>query len=177
MRVYALVPYRTEGDYQFPQFPEGVEGEFVAHPGDFDWGLFQLWGNVSSENLAGLRVLSHELTRLLVSSERYPPALVISLEEVADEKSGQESYLERLESRLRANLKKQKTDPYILCEALVNEGGDVAQGFFYWLVGYDPKCEHVQFVSPYNFIYDEPRRVFDIDDESLARLPIVDVSV
>lgn len=176
MPNFAIFDYIKKGNCIVPDVAKDMYILRLAHPYKQSWGLFEIEGADGPWPPPGVEILDRQLSWLLYSAKMYLPALVLALRDVGGEDGSKMEYLEALRRRLEVRLNNQRTDPYVLARVRETDG-ELIEGSYHWVLGYDRKLDWVAWASPDFFIYDDRREVFELTGEDLNRLPAVDLQI
>ena len=176
MSKFAFIEYVKKGDYLVPDVAENVSVIHLSDPYKQTWGLFEIVRADGPWPPEGVEPLDSGLSWLLYSAKMYLPALVLAMRDVEGEGGSKNDYLIALRSRLEFRLASQRTDAYILARVRESDG-ELREGSYHWVLGYDRKLDRVAWASPYYFVYDDRHEVFDLTETDLDRLPAVDLTI
>lgn len=184
-----------------PDLPEGASFAVLVNSRDGKWAICDWDADEDEEegvSSSGHRIEFGERLRTMVySAEKYPPSLVLGLRAVMDRfpedptrESARLIFEEQLAASIYTLLKGQRTSPFVLAEASRGDSIDFAKGEFYWVVGrtastpraYRYLQERGDYREGDEFVYwlDNrwldvlPSAAFILDDQALARLPVLE---
>jgi hypothetical protein len=158
----------------YPCFGKGIGFLLLAQPSDHaDWGLFRC--DLSNSNIPfGAEKVPDGLVTLIDSGESYPPALAIARDEIEDRfkkrEVSKEEFVYCYSQILLDHLKGQAMSGYIIAQAKKDETGYLEKGAFYWIVGYYPQNQSVEWVSRDYNIYVNRLSDFALDINLLKQI-------
>lgn len=177
---YCFLKYRFEGENEGwrPDCPDSVSVLLLADARPGRWSLFHYVdegpGTWSPEHPA-----SRSLVDLIISGERYPPALALARKETTKVLTGHEPTPDDIQrvygTALQHHLSRQTEARYVLAMALDGDGIDLCKGEWFWIVAADSTA--VEWVSADYFIYGSPKAKFDLTDVQLKHLSMERIEV
>lgn len=170
---YCFMNYRPSSDDRapVPDCPGAVAFLLLADLPGLDWGIFDVddTGAWSPEIL-----VSEELSNLIESAKRYPPALGLAREEMeqvfGSHRPSQTEFEAAYATALRAHLSRQHEAPYVLARALRSESGHLNEGEWYWLLEISGRPALATWVSADFQLCNSEMDAFDLTGEQLKRL-------
>lgn len=176
MHNHCVIPLIHGPDGAMPDIPDDAFGWGLLAEPDYPapWGLYDCHRDPDLPIPASWRKIPESLEYALWSAYGYPPSLAIMRElvpQMLDRASlTVESFLAAVETLLRRVQSNHARDRFCFAEALADQIGYLTPGVFYWITGYYPDQDVVQWVSSDYFLYYDRRTAFRIDREVLAHL-------
>jgi hypothetical protein len=170
---YCFMSFIPSGDDRRPKpdCPDGVAFLLLADLPGLEWGIFDVdeTGEGSPET-----PVSEELSSLIESAKRYPPALGLAREEMeqvfGDHRPNQSEFANAYATALRAHLSRQHEAPYVMAKVLREEKGYLNEGEWYWLLEISGSPAVATWVSADFQLCDSDMSAFDLTGEQLKRL-------
>jgi hypothetical protein len=170
---YCFMNYRParEGHGLEPECPDGVDYLLLADLPGLGWGLFEIDLDDARFPAEGV---SQELSALIESAKRYPPALALAREEMGqvfgDHLPAREEFAKAYGTALRVHLSRQHEAPYLLVEALKDEAGDLSRGEWYWVLGISGSPALASWVSDDYHVHKNGVNDFDFTGQQMKAL-------
>ncbi|GIW23589.1 MAG: hypothetical protein KatS3mg068_2596 [Candidatus Sericytochromatia bacterium] len=166
-----------------PKIPDNIPFMLIAgNPDISKWGLFEcdLPEDYDFVN-PNLELVSEELDILLYSAKSFPPAIAIARNEFEITCNNlknitKQEFTDLFSKILKNQLQLQKYRPFFMAEALVDEEDFLVKGAFYWITGFDPENNEVDWVSDDYFIYQSPIEDFGLNPHDLKRIFLEDIN-
>ena len=171
---YYIVDYIPFENGWMPVLPAETSFMLLAAPhGDPPrWGIFQVWAEVPPSEQ--VREIEDQLREIILSGERYPPALALAREESSAGFDGRvpsrQEFCRLYGDIVIEHMRRQAQAPYVLVEAVGEESMYLTRGQFYWVLRYLRGSGGVQWVSADYFIYENPASDFALSEEQLSNL-------
>jgi len=160
-----------EGRDREPDGPDGNEVLFLADLPQVEWGLFDV---DHDEGWAPENPVTDELSGLIESGKRYPPALALARDEVrmvfVDHQPSFAEFAGAYEVALRTHLSRQHEAPYVLAPALKDDAAGLTRGEWYWLLEVSGTPAVISWVSAGFRIHTNDVNDFDLTGRQLKRL-------
>ena len=154
-----------------PDCPEGVAFVLLADLPGLEWGIYEV---EEHHGWSPETAVSDDLTNLIESAKRYPPALALAREEMVDVYGdghpGQSDFARAYGTALQTHLAKQYEAPHVLARALRGQAGYLTEGEWYWVLEISGSPVLAAWVSADFHIYNSDIGEFDLTGEQLKRL-------
>ena len=161
----------ADGHGMAPDCPGEVHARLLTSLGNAGWGIFEA---SHDESWLPENPVDKQLSDLIDSGKRYPPALAISgheMKEVFGEETPSQVEFARAYARaLKAHLSKQHEAPYILAPALNSDAGYLWEGEWYWVLRVTGSPPRAEWVSDDYFLCENDVNDFDLTGQQLKRL-------
>ena len=173
---YAFMNLRRveEGEGWEPDFPEGVSFCLLADLKSVRWGLYEFELSESNERWSPEGLVDEQLSALMVSGTKYPPALAIARDSVqhrfADAVPTQREFVTAYGETLRKTLSQQSTAPFLLARAVEEEPGYLTRDEWYWILRIHGDPPVACWVSDDYFVYENAATCFDLTPEQIEKL-------
>jgi hypothetical protein len=155
--------------------PPGVAYQHLSYFSNFDASLYEVSlidpSSIGYEEFRkSFTVLDTELTQLLNCARLYPPAWVLAVNSATVEAQTSEDFSIILTSRLKEALARQRNEPYFMARANDTDG-EIIEGLYYWIIGYDVKSKQVHYISTDFQNYRNNATCFELPEELVIGLP------
>lgn len=173
---YYFIDYRpaVAGQDPEPDCPAGTNCLILADLEGLGWGLCEIPEN---EDWQPTLHVSAELACLIESGKRFPPALAVAREEMAqvfvEHKPTHDEFAQAYTRALQAGLSRQHESVYILAEAVKDEPGFLVRGQWYWVLEISSSPTEAFWVSEDYYICKAGMNDFDFTGQQLKRLGYV----
>lgn len=153
-----------------PDLPEDGSYLVLAHCPDLS--VISLDAHSGVSGLDPSLEVDPELHSLLLSGQRYPPALALARRDSEGTGLTGTSFVEAYRAAVRHHLSEQSKAGYHLAEAVGDEPGYLTPGEWYWVTGSSVSDSgvRVRWVSDDYFVYTNALSDFAIDDDTADRL-------
>jgi len=160
-----------------PRMPDEAAYLQLLEPGrDAAWGIFAVDFSEDAEavNIQGFRRVEIDLECFLMTAEGYPPALALTRRDLSNNPRiramDQDEFSRAAVDCLRDHLRGQRTSGFFLAEALSDQVGYLRKGGFYWIIGYDPDQNKVNWVSDDYHVYTDSVDCFRLTRDDVLHL-------
>ena len=158
--------------------PDGARVLMLAGVQHLDWGLYE----VECPATAGIdweppAPVTRQLARLIESGKRYAPAMGLAREEInqlfTDQQPSHSELADAYSTALQTHLARQPIAPYVLAQALTDDGRYRNRGEWYWVLEVAGIQPVATWVTPEFHIHDCMMIDFDLTGQQLKRLGYV----
>ncbi len=176
MDYYCFIEWEDLQEGKMPKLPEDVPFLLLAGtPEISNWALFECDLPEDYEFNDSIEPVSEELEILLYSAKNYPPAMALARDdmEIACKSLtniSKEVFNEMFKNILKQHLQLQKHSSHFLAESMVDDEDYLIKGAFYWVIGFDPDSNEIEWVSDDYFIYQNPVADFGLDPLKLRNM-------
>jgi hypothetical protein len=175
MDYYCFVEWQDLQTESMPRLPEGTPFLLLAGtPEISNWALFECDLPDDFQFDDSIELVEEELEILLYSANFYPPALALAREdlEIACKKLksiSKEIFTDLFSNILRKHLQLQRFSSHFLAESQIDEEDYLVKGAFYWIIGFDPEINEVEWVTDNFYIYENPAADFGLEPHMLRK--------
>jgi len=157
--------------------PDSARVLLLAGPQHLDWGLYEVCLLPGGKEWAPPEPVTRELARLIESGKRYPPALALAREEVnqlfVDQQPTHDELAAAYTRALRTHLARQQDAPYVMAQALTDDGRYRNRGEWYWVLEVAGIQPVATWVTRDYHIHDCMMIDFDLTGQQLKKLGYV----
>jgi len=173
MDYYCFVEWHDFQEESMPNLPEGTPFLLLAGTPEISrWALFECELADDFKFSESIELVPEELEILLYSANSYPPALALARDDIEVscknmENISKEVFCQMFSSILKQHLQLQRHSAHFLAESLIDEEDYLVKGAFYWIVGFDPEYNEVEWVSDNFYVYQNPVSDFGLEPHKL----------